>query len=833
MLWGREVLYKDTKSIKYPPSQYFFDNWRCAGKFDSGLINKSILPLCVPTKEEFEFTFDTDHDYSKFLSKNKLDEPRRDTTSLLVPHMYRFPYSKEEFIEKQYSGDYETLEKEFKPGDLVTYLTKGPIFKPAKLRRISLDNKADIEYYSYIEKDSEVKLISKTVSLNDLSANQLAGPNIFIDKQTHIPQSIIDWEFDSDLRFSIPSEDVESFWEAISQKSNAQFHRKVAMFRKNPGRPAPKVEHFDSDYVTGNLIVSIISARNLRSLTNDSGDVYVKIKTYDHDIDEEQFGNFALDDSFEKGRESQQKMTQALTVTTAYPINDYIMYDENKDLGTFVKGCAYDIYFWVVQEGRSNDTELGIATIRSDDFLDLHRPAKEVYLLLENPPKFAASIYLNILFIPSENTLHRMRIEKGLADEFNQAYDEWILSKNIYVDKYGFVVPIGKYHPKFVNAEILNLREIYEDDVRRGSNESVNRHSRTPEKRTRQAISGIPALMNHNLDLKETEKFRPDFEEILYHFRQMQMYLNNEAKVTANEIRQEYWWNDYIQIVANNMQDISMDQGEDQEENINARSSGHMFSVADRSKWGTDIWQNSDLWALCRIGISHNIRSRIWYDLLGAQIIEDQTRNKLRNDEFYNDTLTLYENLKIITINHNNIAFAQIDEDINVINVSNTPSRDDRGRIKNILKCFVVWQKLWNINIWYSINFAYIIQRLLSIFTEDRAFWTFVAILVKMKDKLGVEESILLDRKGMFRLLSTWMCSHTKHTMPEIFERFTEIGLSMDFFFYDKMSSLFANSFPSDTLLRLWDLIFLGFSSPASEGNRKDLDILFQHDFIY
>ena len=96
-------------------------------------------------------------------------------------------------------------------------------------------------------------------------------------------------------------------------------------------------------------------------------------------------------------------------------------------------------------------------------------------------------------------------------------------------------------------------------------------------------------------------------------------------------------------------------------------------------------------------------------------------------------------------------------------------------------------------------------------------------MMFKIKDKLGIDTSIMLDRKGMFRMLSACLSSHTKEMMPELFAKFTEIGLSVDFFLYDKMSSLFANTFPSDTLLRLWDLIFLEFSSPVDGGISKGL----------
>ena len=239
-------------------------------------------------------------------------------------------------------------------------------------------------------------------------------------------------------------------------------------------------------------------------------------------------------------------MTQAVTVTSSLPIQDHVIFDEEKDLGTFVKGCVYDIYFSVMQEGRDNDFELGVASIRSDEYLDPYRPAKEVYLLLNNPPNFSSSIYLNVLFIPSENTLNRLRIEKPFMNEFNSAYNEWILSKNVYVDEYGFVVPLGQYHPKLVNTDILNLHiEDDSEDISRSSGASKkNRRSQTPEKRIKKAIIGIPALWRYNLDLKDKENFRPEFEEVLYKFKQTQMYLNNEAKVKANEARQEYWWNE-------------------------------------------------------------------------------------------------------------------------------------------------------------------------------------------------------------------------------------------------------------------------------------------------
>ena len=237
-----------------------------------------------------------------------------------------------------------------------------------------------------------------------------------------------------------------------------------------------------------------------------------------------------------------------------------------------------------------------------------------------------------------------------------------------------------------------------------------------------------------------------------------------------------------------------------------------------KGKQGVDL---STLWYL---GIPQNQRSQIWYDLLGAKITEENVKNKIKDEEFFNPNLTTYENIKLLSVKWYNIAFEQIDEDMKIIQLLNNPAKDYKGSIKTILKWFIIWQNIIESRMWYSINFWYIIQRLLSIFiSEEKAFWMFVSILIKMKDKLGIENSVMTNRKGMFRIITACLLSQTKHTMPEIFDKFIRIGFSIDFYFYDKMSSLFANWFPSVTLLRLWDLMFYEFSLPISEVESKGL----------
>ena len=120
MLWGREVLYQDANPFKYPPNQFIFNSWEWVGKFDSKYVNKGIIPLWVPNRYEFERKFNVDYSYDEFLKMYKLTEPDRQTTNLFVPHVFIMPPTIDEFIDNQFSGDYESLLKEFKPGELVS-----------------------------------------------------------------------------------------------------------------------------------------------------------------------------------------------------------------------------------------------------------------------------------------------------------------------------------------------------------------------------------------------------------------------------------------------------------------------------------------------------------------------------------------------------------------------------------------------------------------------------------------------------------------------------------------------------------------------------------------
>lgn len=128
----------------------------------------------------------------------------------------------------------------------------------------------------------------------------------------------------------------------------------------------------------------------------------------------------------------------------------------------------------------------------------------------------------------------------------------------------------------------------------------------------------------------------------------------------------------------------------------------------------------------------------------------DASKSKLIT---YNNDLSPYENLKLAVNTLENIAFDQIDEDISVLQKETYSNPEVLGKTKIMLKAFMLLQKIQNKHITYSLNYGLIIQKLLKIFTEERSFYVFLCILDNLSAYISIQNSVLLDRHGMFRTL--------------------------------------------------------------------------------
>ena len=53
-----------------------------------------------------------------------------------------------------------------------------------------------------------------------------------------------------------------------------------------------------------------------------------------------------------------------------------------------------------------------------------------------------------------------------------------------------------------------------------------------------------------------------------------------------------------------------------------------------------------------------------------------------------------------------------------------------------------------------------------------------------------------------------------KESMPNVYEKFLDIGLPLEYYFAEHMLSLFAGFFNTELTFRIWDLLFLEGSQP-------------------
>ena len=64
-----------------------------------------------------------------------------------------------------------------------------------------------------------------------------------------------------------------------------------------------------------------------------------------------------------------------------------------------------------------------------------------------------------------------------------------------------------------------------------------------------------------------------------------------------------------------------------------------------------------------------------------------------------------------------------------------------------------------------------------------------------------------------------------RENLPAVHAHLEQLGIPVDVA-YDKVASFFADTFHSELVLRLWDLVFLEVSSSTADGRRRTLWVL-------
>jgi hypothetical protein len=149
--------------------------------------------------------------------------------------------------------------------------------------------------------------------------------------------------------------------------------------------------------------------------------------------------------------------------------------------------------------------------------------------------------------------------------------------------------------------------------------------------------------------------------------------------------------------------------------------------------------------------------------------------------------------------------------------------------MRSILKVTVLWsrnQKLEKQAVSYSYNSGMmnIIQRLITIASEEDSFWLLNGIIKAIPRLFSTDISCLVGgRISAMRNEMTAFKAILKENLPKICDKLRILGLAVEHLIYDSITSFYSHFFSSDVVLRLWDLIIFNMSTDNKVERKRAL----------
>lgn len=117
-----------------------------------------------------------------------------------------------------------------------------------------------------------------------------------------------------------------------------------------------------------------------------------------------------------------------------------------------------------------------------------------------------------------------------------------------------------------------------------------------------------------------------------------------------------------------------------------------------------------------------------------------------------------------------------------------------------------------------------IVQRLLTIEDEIKAFWLLNGIVRMMPRLFSTDVSCLIGgRISVMRNEMTAFKAILRENLPLICDKLRLLGLPVDHLIYDSLTSFYAHFFSSEVVLRLWDLIIFSLANRDKVAKKRAL----------
>jgi len=404
------------------------------------------------------------------------------------------------------------------------------------------------------------------------------------------------------------------------------------------------------------------------------------------------------------------------------------------------------------------------------------------------------------MFYPEDKTLSQL-----IAGDPVKSYATQLLmaaeKDTEIVDTYKQRVNLGTYNPNYMRVE---------QDFMKGF---VEGKGQSEEEKI------ISAMLLTKVDPKKAS-----FEAWEYKLINAYRYLRQQARSNVFSNMSRYLWDSYITKLMMNvtktrtLAQFGPSEAERVEKNINAqmqKSRGSLLKL-DRIKFWREAgsWKYSDIVALCKLGLPKELRPTIWSELFGL--------SGSRNPDFEEQKEMKYNYYIEKSLNQDSIVFRQMEQDVLDITLQNSTQASDeiwlhneRAGVLRIAKAYYAWTLDENIANPKQPKYAYfkgilhLIQKVWQIFTEIEAFWCIIGFAKTLPYIFQTHDVMTGGLTWNHKMLLLAITTIIEIKYPAIQKAILRHGLPIEYYISDKLFNLLATVFPTDTLLRFYDIIAL------------------------
>ena len=355
--------------------------------------------------------------------------------------------------------------------------------------------------------------------------------------------------------------------------------------------------------------------------------------------------------------------------------------------------------------------------------------------------------------------------------------------------------------------------------------------------------------------LKAINPDRAVYEPWEYKLMNAYKYLRSKIKSVIFENMSGYMWDNFLmQLLMNvtKMRTMTMEGpeaakfAEDQMNKGLKKIRGTLMSLDRLLIWReAKSWKYYELVGLCKLGIPKELRPKIWAELFGIIKGEDQSEFDARRGEYrYYVERSLCQDA---------IIFLQMEKDILNINLTHLSAESDKIKLHNeragilkIAKAYYMWCMDQNSSVergksdleekkkadskaaqnsykGYFKGIMHLIQKIWQVFEEHEAFWCLIGFSKVLPYIFEVQPvmtgKVAWGQKMIMLVINTIMDIKYKALYKAILAH----GLPLEYYLSDKISNLLSTVFPTETLLRFFDIIAL---EAASQDPKRAMWIL-------